>query len=107
MNPESIYARLEQAFPSWLVAHDFAAIDPWIEVKAEGLLELGRYLRQEPDLKFDVLHCITAVDYFEPDAEESGTGPMAAALGADLSPFEHRASSSAGVEGVRAAVAGR
>jgi NADH-quinone oxidoreductase subunit C len=71
MNAESIYARVEQVFPSWLVAHDFAAIDPWIEVKAEGLLELGRYLRQESDLKFDVLHCITAVDYFEPDPKKA------------------------------------
>jgi NADH-quinone oxidoreductase subunit C len=71
MNPESIYARLEQAFPSWLVAHDLTAIDPWIEVKAEGLLELGRYLHEEPELKFDMLHCITAVDYFEPDAKKA------------------------------------
>ena len=53
------------------MAHDFEAIDPWIEVRADGLPEIGRYLRDERDLAFDMLHCITAVDYFEPDAKKA------------------------------------
>ena len=28
-------------------------------------------MRDEPDLRFDMLHCITAVDYFEPDAKKA------------------------------------
>jgi NADH-quinone oxidoreductase subunit C len=71
MNVETIYARLNDAFPSWLVARDFAAIDPWIEVKAEGLPEVGRYLRDQRDLWFDMLHCVTAVDYFQPDPKKA------------------------------------
>lgn len=71
MNVESIYSRLEQSLPGQAVAHDFAALDPWIELKPEGLREVARWLRDEPDLRFDVLHCITAVDYFEPDAKKA------------------------------------
>jgi NADH-quinone oxidoreductase subunit C len=71
MNAEQIHVRLDRLFHPWLVAHDFEAIDPWIEIKAEGLLDMGRYLRHERDLWFDMLHCITAVDYFEPDPKKA------------------------------------
>ncbi len=71
MNAQSIHARLVDRFGPWLAAHDFEVLDPWIEVKVEGLLELCRYLRHESDLSFDLLHCITAVDYFEPDPKKA------------------------------------
>ncbi|MEN6405869.1 MAG: NADH-quinone oxidoreductase subunit C [Thermoguttaceae bacterium] len=71
MNAEQIYARLEHPFRPWLVGCDFAAIDPWIEVKPDGLADVARYLREQPDLWFDMLHCITAVDYFEPDEKKA------------------------------------
>ena len=71
MNAETLYTRLNEPFRSWLVAHDFEAVDPWIEVKAEGLPDISRYLRDQPDLCFDMLHCITAVDYFEPDPKKA------------------------------------
>lgn len=71
MNAQSVHARLDRPFRPWLVAHDFEAIDPWIEVKAEGLPDVGRYLRDQRDLWFDMLHCITAVDYFEPDPKKA------------------------------------
>ena len=38
---------------------------------ADGLPEVCRYLRDERDLAFNMLHCITAVDYFEPDAKKA------------------------------------
>jgi NADH-quinone oxidoreductase subunit C len=75
MNIQEIHDRLHQAFQPWLLAHDFEAIDPWIEVKAEGLPEMGRYLRDQQDLGFDMLNCITAVDYFEPDAKKAAQAP--------------------------------
>jgi NADH-quinone oxidoreductase subunit C len=71
MDAESVYARLNSEFPSLLATRDLAAIDPWIEVKGEGLLDVCRYLREEPDLRFDMLNCITAVDYFEPDPKKA------------------------------------
>ena len=71
MNAQSIHARLDGSLQPWLAAHDFEAIDPWMEVRAEGLVQLARYLRDERELKFDMLHCITAVDYFEPDPKKA------------------------------------
>jgi NADH-quinone oxidoreductase subunit C len=71
MNPEHIHARLQTALQPWLVGHDFEALDPWIEVRAEGLVDVCRYLRDEPDLAMNMLHCITGVDYFEPDAKKA------------------------------------
>jgi NADH-quinone oxidoreductase subunit C len=71
MNPEHIHARLQTALQPWLVEHDFEALDPWIEVRAEGLADVCRYLRDEQDLAMNMLHCITAVDYFEPDAKKA------------------------------------
>jgi len=71
MNAQQIYSRLEERFRPWLVGSHFEAIDPYIALKPEGLLEVAEFLRREPDLAFDMLHCITAVDYFEPDPKKA------------------------------------
>ncbi len=63
--------RLKQRFPNRITGANLEAIDPWIEVSTEGLLDLCRYLRDEPDLRFDMLNCITVVDYFEPDPKKA------------------------------------
>jgi NADH-quinone oxidoreductase subunit C len=71
MNADSIYARLESACQRWLVGHDLMAVDPWIEIRVEGLIETAKRLRDDRDLWFDMLHCITAIDYFEPDPKKA------------------------------------
>jgi NADH-quinone oxidoreductase subunit C len=71
MNVENIYTRLHDAFQPWVLAYDFQAIDPWIEIRVDGLTDVCRYLRGESDLAFNMLHCITGVDYFEPDAKKA------------------------------------
>jgi NADH-quinone oxidoreductase subunit C len=71
MNVQSIHERLIRPFRPWVLARDFEALDPWIEVRSDGLPEMGRYLRDERDLAFDMLLCITAVDYFEPDEKKA------------------------------------
>jgi NADH-quinone oxidoreductase subunit C len=71
MNVQAMYDRLSQTFASSLAGINVEALDPWIEIKPEGLLEITRYLRDEPDLAFNYLHCITAVDYFEKDAKKA------------------------------------
>ncbi len=75
MNAETIYARLDSACQQWLVGQDAAAIDPWIEIKSEGLHDVCQCLRHDRDLLFDMLHCITAVDYFEPDPKKVAQVP--------------------------------
>jgi NADH-quinone oxidoreductase subunit C len=90
MKVQDIYARLVTRFEPWLAAHDFEVLDPWIEVKAEGLLELCRYLRREADLSFDFLHCITAVDYVALDAKKADQVEPRLELIYHLSSMAHR-----------------
>lgn len=71
MKVQDIYARLQTAFQPWLLGDSFDALDPWIEVRVDGLPEICRFLRDEKDLQFEMLHCITGVDYFEPDAKKA------------------------------------
>ena len=54
-----------------MTGNNTAAIDPWVEVAPDALPEIAVYLRDEPDLRFDYLSCITVVDYFEPDAKKA------------------------------------
>jgi NADH-quinone oxidoreductase subunit C len=71
MNAEGMIARLNEKLPGQVVAGDPAALDPWIEVKPEGLHEVCRFLRDDDDLAFAMLNCVTGVDYFEPDAKKA------------------------------------
>jgi NADH-quinone oxidoreductase subunit C len=71
MNIQEIHARLEKAFTARIVAHDFEAIDPSIEIRPDALADVCRFLRDEPDLAMNMLHCISGVDYFEPDAKKA------------------------------------
>jgi NADH-quinone oxidoreductase subunit C len=63
--------RLTARFGQTIRGANLAALDPWIEVSAEGLVEVCRYLRDEPDLRFNLLNCISGVDYFEPDPKKA------------------------------------
>lgn len=70
--------QLKQKFGDKIAGANLEAIDPWIEVTPDGLPEVCRYLKHDPDLQFDMLSCITAVDYLEPDpkkAKKAGWDP--------------------------------
>ncbi len=40
--------------------------DPWVEVVADHLAEVGRFLRDDHRLQFTMLNCISGVDYTVP-----------------------------------------
>jgi NADH-quinone oxidoreductase subunit C len=63
--------RLKKRFGDKITGSNFEAIDPWIEVTPAGLVEVCQYLKSEPDLSFELLNCITGVDYFEPDPKKA------------------------------------
>ena len=65
MNEPSLLDQLNSRFGDQLVATEVEAIDPWIEIAPEGLLEVCRFLHDDPELRFDFLSCISGVDYFE------------------------------------------
>jgi NADH-quinone oxidoreductase subunit C len=71
MDAKGILDELGRDHAKWIVASDLAAIDPWIEVAPDGLPEACRALRDLPAIRMNMLHCITGVDYFEPDEKKA------------------------------------
>jgi NADH-quinone oxidoreductase subunit C len=69
MDFQGLYERLQKRFGAAITGGNAAALDPWIEVEAAALPEICRFLRDEPELRFEMLHCITGVDYFQPDPD--------------------------------------
>src|SRR5215475_15729294 len=71
MAGQSLLDRLKAKFGSKISGSNLQAIDPWIEVTPAGLVEVCQYLKTEPDLEFNLLNCISGVDYFEPDPKKA------------------------------------
>jgi len=68
---QALVDRLSERFGQRITGARLDTMDPWVEVSPEGLAEVCTYLRDEPDLDVNVLNCITAVDYFEPDPKKA------------------------------------
>jgi NADH-quinone oxidoreductase subunit C len=66
------------------------AIDPWIEVAPAAIAEVGRFLRDEPSLRFKMLQCITGVDYLQTDAKRKIEGQPRIELIYHLSSLVHK-----------------
>ena len=71
MKPPEILDRLSEHCGHWITASNAEAFDPWVEVDVEGLAEVARFLRDDPQLRMNMLHCVTGVDYFEPNAKKA------------------------------------
>lgn len=71
MSGQAFVDRLKKKFGAKITGAELGGVDPWIEIAPDGLLEVCTYLRDEADLRFDMLNCITCVDYFEPDAKKA------------------------------------
>ena len=67
----SLPDRLKAKFGAKITGSNLQAIDPWIEVAPSALVEVCQYLKTEPDLEFNLLNCISGVDYFEPDPKKA------------------------------------
>jgi NADH-quinone oxidoreductase subunit C len=71
MEIQAIHDRLSRRFKQAITVSGLDALDPWIEAAADRLPEICLFLRDDPELQFNMLHCITGVDYFEPDAKKA------------------------------------
>lgn len=71
MSIEEIFQHLQEKFGEAVRPGDFTSIDPWIEVGPEAIADVCRFLRDNPALRFEMLHCITAVDYLEVDEKKA------------------------------------
>lgn len=71
MDASAILQRLQSQFGDRVTGGNPTALDPWIELAPQALSEIARVLRDDPALRFDMLHSITAVDYLEPDPKKA------------------------------------
>jgi NADH-quinone oxidoreductase subunit C len=71
MTPDQIIARLEQQFPGKIKDKKLDAIDPFVVIDPGDLLAVCRFLRDDPQLKFEMLNNVSGVDYLEPDPKKA------------------------------------
>lgn len=71
MSGQSFVEQLKQKFGAKITGANLENVDPWIEVAVDGLLDVCRYLRDEPSLAFDYLNSVTAVDYLQTDPKKA------------------------------------
>ena len=70
MTAAEIVAKLEAQFGPRIKAKNLEAIDPFVVVEPGDLIDVGRFLRDDPQLRFDMLNLISGVDYLEPDPKK-------------------------------------
>jgi NADH-quinone oxidoreductase subunit C len=63
--------KLKKKFGDKITGTNAQAIDPWIEIRPESLVEVCTFLRDDPDLKLEFLNCITVVDWLETDPKKA------------------------------------
>ena len=61
LSAEEVAGRIDEALPGVVVRHE--ANDVWVD--PSSILEVSRFLRDDPDLDFAFLSAISAVDYVE------------------------------------------
>src|SRR5436190_2213349 len=71
MTPADVIALLEQQFGATIKAKKLdAGFDPSVVVDPADLVEVCRFLRDDPRLKFEVLANVSGVDYLEMDPKK-------------------------------------
>ena len=63
MEPAAIHQRLASKFGERITGFEAGALQPWAVVAPEAIAEVASWLKTEPDLAFDNLMCLSAVDY--------------------------------------------
>lgn len=58
-----IHQHLEKKFPGKIERVELEAKDPFIIVEPAAIQEIGGWLRDEKELAFETLHCLSVVDY--------------------------------------------
>jgi NADH-quinone oxidoreductase subunit C len=71
MAVEDVIQRLQQQLGDKIAHVELEALDPWVEVLPEHLVEVCGYLRDDSETRLDMLNCITGVDYCQPDPQKA------------------------------------
>lgn len=75
MNTEEIHGILAEQFGDAILELKSEAIDPWIVVAGDKIVEILTFLRDDERLQFDHLNDLTAVDYLEMDEKKAKKFP--------------------------------
>lgn len=75
MNLVEIRKALQTRFGNAVPDVDASADSGWIELSPAVLLPVCQFLRDEPRLHFNLLNCITGVDYCHTDPKKAATSP--------------------------------
>ncbi len=70
MTAADIIALVQAKFGPAVTDAKPGALDPFVTVAADYLPAVAMFLRDDPRLKFELLNCITGVDYLEPEAKK-------------------------------------
>src|SRR5437764_11051662 len=72
MTAAEIAAALDEKFGPRVTSKKLDAVgfDPFVTVEPTDLVEVCRFLRDDPRLKFEMLNCISGVDYLEIDPKK-------------------------------------
>ncbi len=70
MDAQAIHNRLAERFGAAIPGCSLQALDPWIEVAPASLVEVARFLHDDPELCFNQLNCISGVDYLQTDPKK-------------------------------------
>jgi NADH-quinone oxidoreductase subunit C len=62
MEAKEIYERLQRQFPGKVGEFKGDVFDPYLHVDPSAIVEVCRYLRDQPELRFEILSDLTAVD---------------------------------------------
>ena len=70
MNLAELLKDLQARFGDGVLGADLEALDPWLELSPGVLVPVCEFLRDQPHLQFNMLNCITGVDYFHSDPKK-------------------------------------
>jgi NADH-quinone oxidoreductase subunit C len=62
VQPQEIYNRLETKFPGRVAEFAGNVFDPYLMVHPDAIVEVCRYLRDDHELKYEILSDLTAID---------------------------------------------
>ena len=63
MTPAEIHARVKERFGAQILEFDESVPNPSIKLAPEVVAEVGQYLKDDPELQFNYLMCLSGVDF--------------------------------------------
>ncbi len=92
MNAEQMSGLIAERIPGAVTGQNFENVDPWLEISPVQFHKVCEFLRDDPRLAMNYLHCISGVDYLEVDPKKIAKAGFEPHLEVvyHLSSLEHR-----------------